>query len=145
MDPLRPGLRPKAGRNGGIGIVDRLLIGLALQEADDAMARARDLDDRLAIARADTAFHQAIVENSANEHLIDAYRLVSGRVAALRTHNLLAARTIRDDALAEHRALMAAFAKNDLATAEAVLSEHIWRLRPRFQAARARQAGEPSR
>lgn len=116
-----------------------------MQEADDAMARARDLDDRLAFSRADTAFHQAIVENSANEHLIDAYRLVSGRVAALRTHNLLAARTIRDDALAEHRALMAAFAKNDLATAEAVLSEHIWRLRPRFQAARARQAGEPSR
>ena len=48
----------------------------------------RDADDRLGVARADTAFHQAIAENSANEYLIAAYRLVSGRVAALRTHNL---------------------------------------------------------
>ena len=105
----------------------------------DAMERARDADDRLGVARADTAFHQAIAENSANEYLIAAYRLVSGRVAALRTHNLMSADTIRNRSLGEHRAVIAAFAKGDLGRAETVLEQHIWRMRLRFSATRGRQ------
>ena len=103
------------------------------------MERARDADDRLGVARADTAFHQAIAENSANEYLIAAYRLVSGRVAALRTHTLMSADTIRNRSLGEHRAVIAAFAKGDLGRAETVLEQHIWRMRLRFNATRSRQ------
>ena len=44
---------------------------------------------------ADTAFHQALVDHCANEYLIAAYRLVAGRVAALRTHNLIAGGLVR--------------------------------------------------
>lgn len=113
-----------------------------LRLATDAMERARHADDRLGVARADTAFHQAIAENSANEYLVAAYRLVSGRVAALRTHNLMATETIRSRSLGEHRALISAFAKGDLARAEAILEEHIWRMRLRFQTARGRSAEE---
>jgi DNA-binding GntR family transcriptional regulator len=109
-----------------------------MRAAADAMQRARDADDRLRLARADTAFHQAIVENCANEYLIAAYALVSGRVAALRTHNLKAAETVRDRSLAEHRAVIAALAKGDLRRAEAVLDEHIVRMRLRYRQAHGR-------
>jgi DNA-binding GntR family transcriptional regulator len=116
-----------------------------MREAVDAMERARDADDRLGVARADTAFHQAIVENSANEYLIAAYRLVSGRVAALRTHNLMAAITIRNRSLAEHRALIAALTRGDVDRAQAILDEHIRRMRLRFDLARTshRARGSP--
>jgi DNA-binding GntR family transcriptional regulator len=109
-----------------------------MRAAADEMERARDADDRLGVARADTAFHQAIAENSANEYLVGAYRLVSGRVAALRTHNLMATDTIRNKSLTEHRAVIAAFAKGDLDRAEDVLAEHIWRMRLRYHTARGR-------
>jgi putative membrane protein len=35
--------------------------------------------------------------------------------------------------LAEHRALIAAFARGDLQRAEEVLAEHVWHLRIRYQ------------
>ncbi len=114
----------------------------AMRAAADEMGRALEAGDRLGVARADTAFHQAIAENSANEYLIGAYRLVSGRVAALRTHNLMATDTIRSKSLHEHRALIAAFAKGDLDRAEDILAEHIWRMRLRYRPARAREHAE---
>ena len=110
-----------------------------MRRAADAMEGARDADDRLGVARADTAFHQAIAENSANEYLIAAYGLVSGRVAALRTHTLMSADTIRNRSLGEHRAVIAAFAKGDLGRAETILEQHVWRMRLRFHATRGRQ------
>lgn len=106
----------------------------ALREAAAAMERARAADDRRGLARADTAFHEAIAANSANAFLIEAYRLVSGRVAALRAHNLLAAGAVRTRALGEHRALIAAVAKGDLPRAEAVLTAHVLRMRTRYAA-----------
>jgi DNA-binding GntR family transcriptional regulator len=104
----------------------------------DEMQRAHDADDRLGVARADTTFHQAIAQNSANEYVIGAYRLISGRVAALRTHNLLAADKVRESALSEHRALVAAFAKGDLERAEDILAEHVLRMRLRYRTPRGR-------
>ncbi len=104
-----------------------------MRTAADEMERARDADDRLAVARADTAFHWAIVSHCGNDYLVDSYRLVSGRVGALRTHNLIAADTVRKGSLAEHRALIAAAARGDLARAETILAEHIGRMRQRYQ------------
>ena len=111
----------------------------AMRRAADAMEETRDADDRLGVARADTEFHQAIAENSANEYLIAAYGLVSGRIAALRTHTLMSADTIRNRSLGEHRALIAAFAKGDLDRAETILEQHVWRMRLRFHATRVRR------
>ena len=110
----------------------------------DEMQRAQDAGDRLGVARADTAFHQAIAENSANEYVVGAYRLISGRVAALRTHNLLATDKVRDHALTEHRALIAAFAKGDLERAEDVLAEHVLRMRIRYRTQRGREPAAES-
>jgi DNA-binding GntR family transcriptional regulator len=111
----------------------------------EEMERAQDADDRIGVARADTAFHQAIAENSANEYLIGAYRLMSGRVAALRTHNLLATDKVRDNALSEHRALIAAFSKGDLEHAEDILATHVLQMRIRYRVQRSLEPADESR
>ncbi len=111
---------------------------LQLRLACDAMDRAKEADDRLAGARGDSAFHEAIAQNSGNEYLIGAYKLVSGRVAALRTHNLAGADNLREKSMSEHRAIMLAFAKGDLDRAESILDEHISRMHSGFRAARRR-------
>jgi DNA-binding GntR family transcriptional regulator len=114
---------------------------LAACDAMDAAARA---EDALAYGRADSAFHQAIAENSANEYLIEAYKIVSGRVAALRTHNLKGPPGVRQKSIAEHRMIVAALARGDLARAEAILDEHIARMRTGYRALRRREA-DPQR
>jgi DNA-binding GntR family transcriptional regulator len=115
---------------------------LQLRLACDAMDRAKAIDDRLAGTRGDSAFHEAIAQNSANEYLIGAYKLVSGRVAALRTHNLAGADNLREKSMSEHRAIMRAFAKGDLDRAESILDEHISRMHSGFRAARRRETSE---
>jgi DNA-binding GntR family transcriptional regulator len=113
-----------------------------LRAAADTMERAWDADDRLGVARADTSFHRALAENSANEYLIASYRLIAGRVAALRTHNVLSTDTIRSKSMTEHRGVVAAIAKGDLARAEAILSEHIWHMRLVYRSTRTRETAE---
>lgn len=115
---------------------------LQMRAACDAMDRAKEADDRLAGARGDSAFHEAIARNSANEYLIGAYKLVSGRVAALRTHNLAGVDKLREKSMSEHRAIMKSFAKGDLDQAESILDEHISRMHIGFRAARRRETSE---
>ena len=107
-----------------------------LRAANDAMERATSAGDGISISRSDGAFHQAIADHSANAHLINAYRLISGRVGALLTYNLTANATARKRSMAEHRAIIAAFAKGDIDRAEAILDDHISRMRGVFRAAR---------
>ena len=108
-----------------------------LRSANDAMERATASGDGISISRADAAFHQALADHSANSHLMNAYRLISGRVGALLTYNLTANATARKRSMAEHRAIIAAFAKGDIDRAEAILDEHISRMRIVFRAARS--------
>jgi DNA-binding GntR family transcriptional regulator len=105
----------------------------ALRLAVDAMARAASDGDRAAASRADTAFHQALVDHCANQHLIESYRLVSGRVAALLAHNLSGPGVRRSTALAEHRAILASLVKADLAQAMDILDQHVLNFRHRYQ------------
>jgi DNA-binding GntR family transcriptional regulator len=119
---------------------------MQLRKAVDAMGRAQDAGDRLAMARADTAFHGCIAENSGNVYLINAYALISGRIAALRTYNVINSDPLRrNKAMTEHRAIVAAFAKGDLDRAEIILDEHVSRMRIVYLAARRREAGTPGR
>jgi DNA-binding GntR family transcriptional regulator len=119
---------------------------IQLRNAVEAMERAQDAGDRLAMARADTAFHQCIAENSGNVYLINAYALISGRIAALRTYNVINSDPLRrSKAMTEHRAMVAALAKGDLERAEVILDEHVSRMRIVFLAARRHEAGTPGR
>ena len=120
---------------------ERALQGMCA--AADAMDQAALSEDALGVARGDTAFHQAIVESSANQTMIATYRLVSGRVAALRTHNnLVNWRADQSRAFDEHRKVIAAFAKGDVETAEAVLAEHVVKMRLVYRITRQRAALE---
>ena len=111
-----------------------------MRQAIAAMAAAHEAGDALAYARADAAFHEAIVDNSANRYLIESYTLASGRVGALRSHNLAASTALRRRSTAAHRAIVAAFAKGDLAEAERIIDEHIWQLAIGFRALRRAQS-----
>jgi DNA-binding GntR family transcriptional regulator len=107
-----------------------------LRKANNAMELATMSGDGISISRADAGFHQAIADHSANSHLINAYKLISGRIGALLTYNLTANATARKRSMAEHRAIIAAFAKGDIDRAESILDEHISRMRLVFRAAR---------
>ena len=112
---------------------------LQLRTASDAMEQAQRNGEHREMARADSAFHQALARNCANAYVVEAYKLVSGRVAALLTHNVSGPEPLRDKSIAEHRAIIAAFAKGDLDAAEDILDEHISRMRVGFRSARRRE------
>jgi DNA-binding GntR family transcriptional regulator len=99
----------------------------ALKSAVAAMAAADAGGDRLGYARHDTAFHDAFFEGCGNPYLVDAYRTVSGRVAAIRTHLSVPLAQEQARSLKEHRALIRAFAAGDLARVAAILGPHIAR------------------
>ncbi|MCM2340524.1 GntR family transcriptional regulator [Rhodoferax sp.] len=114
----------------------------ALQQmrvASDAMELARQTGDRLAISHADTDFHQAIMNHCNNPYLIEAYKLVSGRVATLRTHNLVGLDTLLNKSISEHRLIIAALSAGKLDRAETILDEHISRMGVGYRAANRHQ------
>jgi len=116
-----------------------------MRKAVEMMEHAQEAGDRLAMARGDTAFHQAIAENCGNAYLINSYALFSGRIAALRTHNVATVNSLRNKALTEHRAIVAALAKGDLDRAEAILDEHVSRMRIVYLSARRRDVAAADR
>ena len=107
-----------------------------MRAAIAAMETAHEAGDALAYARADAAFHDAIVENSANRYLIESYTLVSGRVSALRTRNLSVSTPLRRRSNSAHRAIVAAFEKGDLPEAERIVDEHVSQMVLGFRALR---------
>jgi DNA-binding GntR family transcriptional regulator len=107
-----------------------------MREAIAAMEAAHKADDALAYARADAAFHEAIVENSANRYLIESYTLASGRVSALRTRNLSVSTPLRRRSNTAHRAIAAAFEKGNLPEAEQLVDEHVLQMAIGFRALR---------
>jgi DNA-binding GntR family transcriptional regulator len=116
-----------------------------MRRAVAMMDHAQQAGDRLEMARADTAFHLAIAENCGNAYLLNSYALFSGRIAALRTHNVATVNSLRNKATAEHRAIVAALARGELGRAEAILDEHVSRMRLVYLSARKRAAAAPER
>ena len=113
---------------------------LQMHQAIVRMEAAHAADDQPAYARADAAFHDAIVANSANRYLIESYKLVSGRVGALRSRNLAASVPLRKRSNAAHRAIVAAFEKGDLPAAEEIVDEHVQYMAIGYRALRRREA-----
>lgn len=107
-----------------------------MRKAIAMMEHAQAAGDRVEMARADTAFHQSIAENCGNAYLLGSYALFSGRIAALRTHNVTTINSLRNKAMTEHRTIVAALAKGDLDRALAILDEHVSRMRLVYLSAR---------
>ena len=111
-----------------------------MRQAIVAMESAHEADDQPVYSRVDSNFHESIVENSANRYLIESYKLVSGRVGALRSRNLLSSMPLRKRSNAAHRSILAAFEKGDLAEAEQVIDEHVQYMAIGYRALRRRES-----
>lgn len=98
----------------------------AAADMEEALMRG----DNLRSASADTDFHSAAIDNSGNPYLINAYRLASGKVAALRAHrSFLSSRRI---ASAEHFAIIKHLEADDLPGALDALGTHILKMAERY-------------
>lgn len=115
----------------------------ALKAAADDMQSAVKAGDRLRSAHADTAFHEAAIDNSDNAYLIAAYKLVSGKVSALRSHR--STEPIRDAASREHFTIIAQLEAGDLPGALGELSNHILKMARRYGVEPAPARALPSR
>ncbi|MCX8998178.1 GntR family transcriptional regulator [Rhizobiaceae bacterium BDR2-2] len=102
----------------------------ALREAAEDMQVATGEGDGLRSARADDRFHDTALANSGNPYLVNAYRLVSGKVAALRAHR--SALPTRKQANAEHFAIVAMLEGGDVDGALRELSVHIIKMAERY-------------
>ncbi|WP_423318140.1 GntR family transcriptional regulator [Paracoccus sp. KR1-242] len=76
-----------------------------LQAACARMERAMGEGDMRDYGRADTDFHLEIVQTAGNRHLVEAYRMILGRVASLRTHLALKAEGEPRRSFRDHREL----------------------------------------
>lgn len=102
----------------------------ALTTAAEAMQKAIVYGDNMGSASADTDFHGVAIDNSGNPYLINAYRLVSGKVAALRSHrsNL----ETRELASSEHFEIIEKLKAHDMSGALAALGAHILKMAERY-------------
>lgn len=97
----------------------------ALQDGLDEMQAAIDADDDVRYGHADSAFHLTLFLYSGNSYLHDAYDLVAGKIAALRTAMSRQFADAREVSLAEHRAVMDFVDQGDFAGLEDLLRVHI--------------------
>lgn len=103
-----------------------------LHKLAGAMTNRSGEDARLrysAFARQDAVFHDRILEFAGNE-------LIRQALAHQHTHfhifRLMFHSRVTEEALEEHEALLDAFARNDVAGAEAAMRDHIMRSRSRL-------------
>jgi DNA-binding GntR family transcriptional regulator len=116
-----------------VGALERCLAGeaaatqLDMRMAFAAMCAARAEGDGKGYARADTAFHASFFTHCGNAHLANAYRRISGRVAALRAHLSVPRSDQQDLSFGEHQQMIDAFTAGDLPRLSALLNKHILR------------------
>ncbi|MDB5779374.1 MAG: GntR family transcriptional regulator [Polaromonas sp.] len=108
-----------------------------LREANTLMEDAIARNDPLALTHGDTDLHNALFDNCGNQYLAQAYALMSGRIATLRTHLSSQQQTVGRNSIEEHRDILEAFSAGDLGRAENLLSVHIFRMRERYTQALA--------
>ena len=102
----------------------------AMRTAAEDMNAACEAGDNLNSARADGRFHDASLEHCGNPYLINAYRLVSSKVAALRSHR--STLPTRKQASGEHLAIVAMLEAGNMVKALELLSTHILMMSKRY-------------
>jgi DNA-binding GntR family transcriptional regulator len=102
----------------------------AMKVAAQTMQTALEAGHHLQASKADDEFHAALLENCGNPYLIEAYRLVSGKVAALRLHRSNI--PTRNQANLEHFAIIAMLEAGDIDAAAGELASHILKMRERY-------------
>jgi DNA-binding GntR family transcriptional regulator len=103
-----------------------------MMKAISAMERARADDDVLAYAEADTRFHDAIFQHCGNPLFIEAFDIVAGRMAALRTHLSDQLGLHRQKTFEEHRDMAEAVKRGDIDALRGQLHAHILAMEPNY-------------
>ncbi len=99
---------------------------IALKSIVDKMATARLEGDIPKYLRLDTEFHEQLFVHCDNLYIADAYSLIGGKIAALRTHlSTLPQHT--QLSFEEHIAFVDALHQKDLEKATVILEKHIGR------------------
>jgi len=104
----------------------------SLSKTIQTMEKARDNDDTLAYANADTRFHNAFFDHCGNHFFVEAYDIVAGRIAALRAHMSAQLGLHRQRTFQEHLEIVEAIKKRDVAALHAVLRTHIAEMEPNY-------------
>jgi phosphonate utilization transcriptional regulator len=91
----------------------------------DAMRAAADAHDHDAYARANVAFHDALVAASGNRKLYETYRRLVSELSLFRRAALVVHADAMERSLAEHRAILTALASRDAEQAAALMHAHV--------------------
>ena len=97
-----------------------------LGDVVDRMVQARERADTIRYLQLDTEFHDQLLAHCDNPYMIDAYSLISAKVAALR-NRLGADGHHLDKSFHEHVAIVRAVGAGDLDAALDILGRHIAR------------------
>lgn len=103
-----------------------------------AMEKARSVDDALAYANADTAFHNAFFEHCGNPYFVEAHDIAVGRIAALRAHLSAELGLHRQRTFQEHIEIADAIKQRDGAALSTLLTSHIAAMEPNYANALAK-------
>lgn len=116
---------------------DRAATLAALQAALAVMVSANAADNELAYGHGDSAFHEALFSFCGNPYVVNAYSLVSGKIAALRTNMAKQFSNAREVSLQEHGAMIALIDAGDFEQLETLLQGHVGRTVEAFRLASA--------
>lgn len=98
----------------------------ALQTVVDTMTTAQQAGDIPKYLRLDTEFHEQLFNYCDNQYIADAYSLIGGKIAALRTH-LSSLPQHTQLSFKEHQEFVDAISQKDLENATTILEKHIGR------------------
>jgi DNA-binding GntR family transcriptional regulator len=89
------------------------------------MEKAVMAEDKVAYGRADTAFHETFVSHCGNRYVQEAYGLVAGRVAALRTNYSAPIDVQTPRSFEEHRSFVKLFEKGEFEEFDRLMQTHV--------------------
>lgn len=104
----------------------------SLAEALANMEKAREDDDSLGYASADTQFHEAFFLHCKNPFLTEAYDIAAGRLAALRSHLSGQLGLHRQKTFQEHQEIAKAVRSGDVGLLRKHLHHHIVAMEPNY-------------
>lgn len=99
------------------------------------MEAADAADDEVAYGRCDSAFHEALFTHSGNVYVVNAYALVSGKIAALRTNMAKQFANARDVSLEEHRQMIRCVDEGAFDELATIVNGHVGRTVDAFRLA----------
>jgi DNA-binding GntR family transcriptional regulator len=96
-----------------------------LERVMDEMEKAVKAKDKVAYGHADTAFHDTFVNHCGNRYVQEAYGLVAGRVAALRTNYSAPIDVQTPRSFEDHRAFVELFENGDFEAFDRLMQTHV--------------------